>query len=456
MTHARRDARVIVIGGGFSGVAAAARLRDHGARVMLLESRPVLGGRARSDRFGGVTIDVGAQLIASSFTRTRALLARSDASLAPSAGRDLLVRDGRREAIHFGSMRSLLTFSGLSAGEKLRLGGTLLPLLVRHRAHFDALAEKMPSSLDEQSARAYVETHVGSRAADVLAEPPINSFYAASGAEVSLGFLLALGHYGSESDMIAARDGWSDALARAVRDIDRVHDVTVDGLAVRGDGGVAVSAGDRRWEADGVVVATGARSAHALLRHLRAVPEPLVEWLASLDVRRTVTLAVGVDRALDRQAFGIFADPASARAVAAAAVHGAKTLDADHLVDDVVLAWPTPRAARRLSELPADAVVSEMLPELEQLVPELAGRVTRARVYRFAEGTPLPAPGHAASVRSARTLLERIGAPLALAGDYLAQPIVEGAVASGERAADRLLDVLGREPLAGERSTHHI
>ena len=139
--------RVIVIGGGFSGVAAAVSLRDRGASVTLLDDRPTLGGRARSDDLEGFTIDTGAQLIASSFSRTVGILsARSrphsrsaragDASGETAAralhrvpGRDAYMHGGERFPLQFGSVRSLLSFGGLSALEKLKLATHTLPAL---------------------------------------------------------------------------------------------------------------------------------------------------------------------------------------------------------------------------------------------------------------------------------------------------------------------------------------
>jgi squalene-associated FAD-dependent desaturase len=50
-------AEVIVIGGGLSGLAAAAALGGSGHRVRILESRPFLGGRATSYEAGSETID---------------------------------------------------------------------------------------------------------------------------------------------------------------------------------------------------------------------------------------------------------------------------------------------------------------------------------------------------------------------------------------------------------------
>ena len=125
-----RTSRVLVIGGGFSGVAAATALHARGHHVTLLEQHAVLGGRARSDELGGRVVDTGAQLIGSTFTRATRLLAQ--AALEPTAARDVFVRDGTRLPIHFGSIASMLRFSGLGAGDKLKLGTRLLPLLARH------------------------------------------------------------------------------------------------------------------------------------------------------------------------------------------------------------------------------------------------------------------------------------------------------------------------------------
>src|SRR5688500_18920050 len=148
-----RPSRVLVIGGGFSGVAAAAALRARGHDVTILERHAVLGGRARSDTHGARVVDTGAQLIGSTFTHTTRLLQR--APLEPTVARDVFVRDGNRFPIHFGSITSLLRFRGLGAADKVRLGATLLPLLARHGAALRAEADGALEELDRVSARTF-------------------------------------------------------------------------------------------------------------------------------------------------------------------------------------------------------------------------------------------------------------------------------------------------------------
>jgi monoamine oxidase len=55
----RRDVSVLVVGAGASGLAAARRLHDAGARVTVLEARDRLGGRIWTDRSLGLPIDLG-------------------------------------------------------------------------------------------------------------------------------------------------------------------------------------------------------------------------------------------------------------------------------------------------------------------------------------------------------------------------------------------------------------
>lgn len=125
----------IVLGGGYAGVAAAVALADAGLRPILLESRPYLGGRARSfaHRATGDTIDNGRHLMMGCYGETLALLERLGT-------RGLLVeqprlhvpfhdRSGPSFTVSAASflpapldvLAGLLTFPGITARERLAL-----------------------------------------------------------------------------------------------------------------------------------------------------------------------------------------------------------------------------------------------------------------------------------------------------------------------------------------------
>ena len=446
----------LVVGGGFAGTAAAVHLNAKGIAVTLIEKNPVLGGRARSDDFGGTVIDIGAQLIAVSFERTVTLLtgsmprgtgraARSarSALLRATAGRDVFVHGSARHPIQFGSMTSLLRFGGLGAMEKLKLGAHIVPLLARHLGRLNADANNVDATLDHESARAHMAAHVGERAADALVEPAFNAFYAARGGEMSFAFYLTLARYGSDAGMLTAPRGWSAALASAAKGVECVLDARIASLALPAGGGVTAQADDgREWTGDGAVIATDPRSAGDLLANDSEASERMTEWLSALRLRSTWTLALAVDVALKHDAFGMLRHPADAKEVSACAILGTKLGAEAPTNSDVVLAWPTPDAAERLQGEPSDAIVAAMMPEVELLIPQLKNHVTRARLYRFDPGNPLAGPGFLTDRARGRKLAQALPFPITLAGDYLTMPMMEGAVASGEAAARRLAEKL--------------
>jgi squalene-associated FAD-dependent desaturase len=100
MTH---DA--IVIGAGFSGLSAAVRLARHGARVLVLEARSRLGGRATAfnDRETGELVDNGQHVLLRCYQETLAFLehvgARDNVSFQSTLGVTMVDRQGARSRL---------------------------------------------------------------------------------------------------------------------------------------------------------------------------------------------------------------------------------------------------------------------------------------------------------------------------------------------------------------------
>src|SRR5690349_7132145 len=74
--RARMTPDAIVIGGGCAGFAAATALSEAGARVLVLEARPGLGGRATAftDPASGERVDNGQHILMGCYTDTLAFL----------------------------------------------------------------------------------------------------------------------------------------------------------------------------------------------------------------------------------------------------------------------------------------------------------------------------------------------------------------------------------------------
>ena len=122
-------ARVVVIGGGFAGFAAACRLAGDGVDVALFERAPRLGGRAASFEHNGEALDYGHHVLMSCCTAATGFLERIDAESAVSFQDYLsipILCDGERTVLRSASLPgmlhllpSLLRYRPLSFAERL-------------------------------------------------------------------------------------------------------------------------------------------------------------------------------------------------------------------------------------------------------------------------------------------------------------------------------------------------
>ncbi|HEU4402457.1 MAG TPA: hydroxysqualene dehydroxylase HpnE [Candidatus Polarisedimenticolia bacterium] len=124
----------IVVGGGFAGLAAATALVEAGARVVLLEGRPHLGGRARSwvDPETGTVIDNGQHLFTACYRETLRFLDRIGTGqrleIQPRLSLPFVDPGGRVGTFRLPTLPSswslvtgLLRYPGLGFADRLRL-----------------------------------------------------------------------------------------------------------------------------------------------------------------------------------------------------------------------------------------------------------------------------------------------------------------------------------------------
>ncbi|HEY3091509.1 MAG TPA: hydroxysqualene dehydroxylase HpnE [Vicinamibacterales bacterium] len=122
----------IVIGGGFAGLAAATLLAEKGARVLVLEARPALGGRATAftDPATGERVDNGQHVLLGCYRDTFRLLDRIGASAHVHVQErltvDMIDRDGRASRLScpalpppFNLLGGLMTWSALGWRDRL-------------------------------------------------------------------------------------------------------------------------------------------------------------------------------------------------------------------------------------------------------------------------------------------------------------------------------------------------
>jgi len=332
--------RVVVVGGGVSGLAAALDLVEAGAEVTVLEARPLPGGLIRNADLDGLPLDVGVE----------ALLARrpEGVDLVHRLGLDHLLvtpTEARPAVWRADGVRSLPTGTVMGVpGEATDLSVALRPdevagtraAMAAARA---ATTDRHPASRDaldrdaDVSVAAAVTAQSGRAVLDVLVEPLLGGVHAGRTDELSL-----------RSTVPALWQAWRDGrpFAEAVA-----------------DAGAAAT--------PGVPVFTALRGGMSLL--VGAAVEQLRERGAQV---RTGVLVHGLRR--DARGWVVTTSPAGA---GTGAPTGELTADA------VVLALPTspaqrllqqvlPAAADRLAEVPVVSVAVVAL-RLRSEVPERSG-----------------------------------------------------------------------------------
>jgi squalene-associated FAD-dependent desaturase len=132
---------VIVIGAGFAGLSAAVRLTRGGARVLVLEARARLGGRATAfpDRETGELVDNGQHILLGCYAETFAFLhdiaALDHVRLQPQLAVTMIDRSGRPSRLvcpalpaPFHLVAGILEWDALSWTDRLSVLGMAVPL----------------------------------------------------------------------------------------------------------------------------------------------------------------------------------------------------------------------------------------------------------------------------------------------------------------------------------------
>lgn len=174
---------VVVIGAGFAGLSAAARLVQHGVRVLVLEKRSRLGGRATAfrDRETGERVDNGQHILAGCYRETFAFLGAIGADAHVQRQAQLAVTmveaDGRASRLACMALppplhllSGVLSWEALTWRDRLSVIRMAGPLRRARRVVRDPGAE--PAARSDESVEAWLVRHgQGSRIREMLWDP---------------------------------------------------------------------------------------------------------------------------------------------------------------------------------------------------------------------------------------------------------------------------------------------
>lgn len=444
----RRSA--IVVGAGFAGLAAALRLREHGFAVTVLEREAAPGGRARSVALAGVELDPCAMLVS---TSDRALL-------------HLLGAIGQRDALEPWPETSLRAVRATGTTGATGRPGTLHPLdaarprlrgsttpvglcsalrcarldrlVVRYTEHLDPAAPERAFVLDDRSAGEWARLYFGDQVRSAWVAPWLTAWSYGDDAETSR-LLFLLQHVtmraGAAAGLRFGPGALAEALARRVSTRCGVDVTAVE----RANGGFSVrgrSAGrDERFEADAVVLALPPAAMLAAASAVLTTAEK--DHLATARMQPALS-AVFVTRSGADLAPRRVIDAAPAGVLQAFASEGGR---AQPLAGRRFVAIASAAFAREAVEYADETILRRLAASAERLSPGALRELEASRIVRHPVGYARFDVGRfraLARLRRVEASQLAAGRRLTLAGDHLAGPRLEDAVASGLRAADAL------------------
>ncbi|MFJ9852612.1 protoporphyrinogen oxidase [Streptomyces sp. NPDC101150] len=467
---------VIVIGGGISGLAAAHRLLEGGARVTLLESAGRLGGKLRAGEIAGVPVDLGAE----------SMLARRpeavDLARAVGLG-DRLQPPGTATA----SLWTRDALRPMPKGHVMGVPGDLAPLAASGvisaaglaRIEEDARLSRTEVG-EDVAVGEYVARRLGREVVDRLVEPLLGGVYAGDAYRISMRAAVpqlfeaarsersllegvravqARAAAGSPADgpVFMGIDGGIGTLPGAVAEAVRaaggeiLHHSVVRELRRSGEDGWQVRVGDRSLDADAVIVATPADDAARILRH--DCPAAATE-LDTVDYASMALVTMAFRRSdLDRApaGSGFLVPPVDGHRIKAATF-------ASHKWDWIGAADPDLFVLRTsIGRYHDDADLKRDDSELVDLsladlgaAVGLAARPVASKVTRWRGGLPQYTVGHLDRVARIRAAVAGLPAPLRVCGALYDGVGIPACIASARTAADDILGTLPRVTAPGE------
>lgn len=434
--------KVIVVGAGMAGLAAAYRLRMAGINVTVLESTGRVGGRVATETRDGYLIERGAQLITSTYRNALGLVKELglEAELRPTSPWMAIVKDGRPRRMPSGAMFPVYALTS---------GLVSIPDLARFIWHTTKL--KWPpvdnyaawAEYDDEDTARWFAPRLG-RATDYLVEPLVAGGLLCVMEETSRAATLATlaltdNGRGKEMSLSGGLGRFPDALASKV---DVKLESPVQSIEVRDDGAVVNLQGEQ-MRADHVVLAATAPIASQLYRGADNVERRLLatEYVTGIKIGIAAGRHWRNEPGL-KDVWAFLIPRPDRQLIVSATLESAK--DIARVPDGEMLnVFIKSEAAGAMMALSDDEIVAKVLPDIERFFPGVTATKRFAQVVRWPNALPKSPVGRSRDVaeyRKSRPSSRRV----LLAGDYMGLPHFESAIETGQWCAEAILGATPR------------
>jgi oxygen-dependent protoporphyrinogen oxidase len=435
------DLDVAVVGAGMAGLTAAHELRRAGLEVRVYEQHEHVGGRMRSFRHDGYTIDEGAEQISEQgYRATWELLSRLGVPQddVPRIGKSVGVWRGGRAHPGVADPSAVLTGAGLSPRARFDLA-RILAWTGAHRREFDAdHPERTPAgplTVREFARRYHRDVH------DYLLQPVAGSFFGWDTARSAVAPMLSLLlEVGPATGWRTYRDGMDLLARRLAEGLDvvtgsQVHEVVTE------EGRVRLRVGNDSVTARSVVLGVPAPVAARL--HVNA-PADELPFLSACTFTPALKVSCLLDRPLappSRKPLYVLLTPdAEDDVLSAIIVDHAKHPDRAPAGKGLLTLMADARSIPELLTAPERQTAERLVRAATRYVPGLEKNAGRHLLHAFTHGLP---EATLDALRRRGPFMGRAVRPVEYAGDWvMLRPASEGAVRSGALAASRVLSRL--------------
>ena len=422
--------KVIIVGGGISGLSTAFYLSKAGIRPTIIESSPRLGGVIQTEQIEGCTIEAG-----------------PDSFLAAKPAAMELIRDlglageviGSNDHLRVTYIRRAGRLIPIPEGLTMMVPTRILPLITTRllswpakvRMAFEPLRGPKPK-LEDQSVADFIREHYGQEAVDYLAEPLLSGIYGGDPETLSVRavlprFVALAQQYGSLTrGVIASRsNGAQGPLFRTLKGgLQQLVDALGGCADVRYGRAEAVEPGRVRvageWiEADHIVLACEGHNAAAL------IGGRIGELLNTVGYASSTIVALGFNMSKPPVGFGFLVPKKERRRLVACTWVGTKF--AYRVPDGKVVAR---------CFLKDDASVDDVAAELRDIAG-IPDQPVFSRVYRWPRAMAQYAVGHVERVAELDSLVSRMPW-LHLAGNAYSGIGIPDCIRMGKAAAEKI------------------